>query len=138
MIIAHFGRSFRPYYLRKGLTGTGGAEGFYFDTSAVIDPATYDLAFSRIFKDHILYGSDLPIFFWHGRRTWTEREYHNLCRERFSWNTLHGPPEVEATYTFFLCEQMRVILDAVERHRFSKTETEGLFWGNARRALKLA
>lgn len=114
MIIAHFGRSFCPYYLRKGLTGTGGAEEFYFDTSAVIDPATYDLAFSRIFKDH------------------------NLCRERFSWNTLHGPPEVEATYTFFLCEQMRVILDAVEHHRFSKTETEGLLWGNARRALKLA
>jgi hypothetical protein len=79
----------------------------------------------------------MPILFWHGRRNWTEREYRNLCRESFSWNTQREPPEVEATYTLFLYEQLKAVLDACDRHRFGPGQKDGLFWANARRALKL-
>jgi predicted TIM-barrel fold metal-dependent hydrolase len=138
VIVAHLGRSFCPYYLREGLRQLGrDAEGLYFDTSAVINPATYELAFDRLDPERILFGTDMPILFWHGRRTWTEREYRNLCREPFSWNTQREPPEVEATYTLFLYEQMRSLLDAVDRHRLTPVQKEGVFWSNARRALKL-
>ena len=136
IIIAHFGRSFCPYYLRTGLELLGSdGEGFYFDTTAVINPDTYDLAFSRISPERILFGTDMPILFWHGRRTWTEKEYRNFCREEFSWNTQHEPAEVEAEYTLFLYEQMRAILDAMDRHHMDADHRQAIFWNNAERIL---
>jgi predicted TIM-barrel fold metal-dependent hydrolase len=136
IIIAHFGRSFCPYYLQTGMNLLGSdAEGFYFDTTAVINPQPYDVAFSRISPDRILFGTDMPILFWHGRRTWTEKEYRNLCREEFSWNTQHEPPEVEAGYTLFLYEEMRAILDAMDRHHFDAAGVRAVFEDNAQRVL---
>ena len=136
IIIAHFGRSFCPYYLRTGLEllGSDGG-GFYFDTTAVINPETYDLAFSRISSERILFGTDMPILFWHGRRAWTEKDYRNFCREEFSWNTQHEPAEVEAEYTLFLYEQMRAILDAMDRHHYDSGQRTAVFWSNAERIL---
>jgi len=139
VIVAHLGRSFCPYYLREGLRLLGpDARGLYFDTSAVINPETYELAFGELPVERILFGTDMPILLWHGRRTWTEREYRNLCREPFSWNLQRESPEVEATYTLFLYEQMKAILDACDRHRLRPEQKDGLFWANARRVLKLA
>jgi predicted TIM-barrel fold metal-dependent hydrolase len=136
IIIAHFGRSFCPYYLRTGLELLGSdSEGFYFDTTAVINPETYNLAFSRIRPERILFGTDMPILFWHGRRTWTETGYRNLCREEFSWNTQHEPAEVEVEYTLFLYEQMRAILDTMDQHRFKVSKRTAVFCDNAERIL---
>ena len=131
IIIAHFGRSFCPYYLERALDQLGQAKaGFHFDTAAVINPRVYDLVFERLSPGQVLFGTDLPILFWHGRRSWTEREYRNLCREDYSWNRHHEPPEVEATYTLFLYEEVRTILDAGERHGLSPAQLEGIFHDN--------
>jgi predicted TIM-barrel fold metal-dependent hydrolase len=136
VIIAHFGRSFCPYYLETGLRLLGpDAEGFYFDTAAVINPATYDLALSHIDPRRILFGTDMPILLWHGRRTWSERGYRNLCREEFSWKIHDEPEEVEAGYTLFLYEQMRAVFDAMERHHLDAGQRSGIFWENAARLL---
>jgi predicted TIM-barrel fold metal-dependent hydrolase len=76
VIVAHLGRSFCPWFLREGLRLLGpDARDLYFDTSAVINPATYELAFAELPVERILFGTDMPILLWHGRRTWTEREY---------------------------------------------------------------
>jgi len=130
IIIAHFGRAFCPYYLEKGIEMMSGAEGFYFDTTAVINPAVYRLAFEKIPVDKILYGSDMPILFWHGKRKWTEREYINLCRENFSWNKHLESPEEEAKYTFFLYEQMKSILDTADEIGFTGREKDKIFFDN--------
>jgi predicted TIM-barrel fold metal-dependent hydrolase len=137
IIIAHFGRSFCPFYLEEGLRRLGDVAGFYFDTAAVINPTVYNVAFNGIPSERILYGSDMPILFWHGRREWTERTYHNLCREDYSWNTDRRPPEEEASYTLFLYEQMRAILDAIDRHALDERQKQGIFVENAQRALNL-
>ncbi len=138
IIIAHFGRSFCPYYLKNGLSKMKGAEGFYFDTSAVLNPEVYDIAFSEISTDRILFGSDMPIPFFHGRRTWTEKDYKNLCREKYSWNKDgHEPPEIEKKYTLFIYEQMKSMLDAVERNGLNDNQKLGIFFKNAKKALKL-
>jgi predicted TIM-barrel fold metal-dependent hydrolase len=137
IIIAHFGRAFCPIYLAEGLDQLGGAEGFYFDTAAVINPEVYDLAFSRIPIEQILYGTDMPILWWHGKREWSKREYFNLCREPFSWNKNRRSGEEEAEYTFFLYEQMRSILDALDRHGVTEEDKAGIFGRNARKALRL-
>ena len=138
VIVAHLGRSFCPYYLREGLRLLGpDARDLYFDTSAVINPETFELAFGELPVERILFGTDMPILLWHGRRTWTQREYRNLCREPFSWNQRRESPEVEATYSLFLYEQMKAVLDACDRHHLRPEQKDGLFWANARRVLKL-
>lgn len=137
IIIAHFGRSFCPIYLKEGIEKLKGAEGFYFDTAAVINPEVYDYAFNHISSDKILYGTDAPIFYWHGKRKWTEREYHNLCRESYKWNKLHELPEVENKYTFFLYEQMRSILDSLDKNGMGEADKEKIFYKNTIEALKI-
>jgi predicted TIM-barrel fold metal-dependent hydrolase len=138
IIVAHFGRSFCPYYLESGLRKLGDPGGFYFDTSAVINPEVYDFAFSHISPESIIYGSDMPITLWHGRREWTQREYINLCRENFSWNKERRSPEIEVEYTLFLYEELRSLLDAVERHDLGDEGKKQIFSGNAKRALRLS
>ena len=137
IIIAHFGRSFTPYYLRLGLERLGGPTGFYFDTSAVINPDVYNVAFGEIPADRILYGSDMPITFWHGKREWTERSYVNLTRENYSWNKNRRSPEEESRYTIILYEGVRAILDAIDRYALGGKAEECVFGDNALAALHL-
>jgi predicted TIM-barrel fold metal-dependent hydrolase len=137
IIVAHLGRSFCPYYLDRGLSQLGSVEGLLFDLSGVMNPAVLDIAFDRIPPTNILFGSDMPIFLWHGRREWTEREYINLAREEFTWSRNHRSAEEERTYTFFLYEQLRNILDAMERQSLGDAQKRGVFGGNARRVLGL-
>ena len=138
IIIAHLGRSFCPVFLAEGLDRMGSdASGFYFDTAAVINPDVYRMAFERIDYHKILFGTDAPIMYWHGKRIWTEREYFNLCREDFSWNRHTEGREAEAQYTFILYEQLRSILDAMQLSGFSTVEKDAVFCDNAKALLHI-
>lgn len=133
IIIAHFGRSFCPVYLEEGLHKLRDIQGFYFDTSAVINPDVYTVAFDNIPPENILYGSDMPITLWHGKREWTRTGYTNICREEFSWKKRHMSVEIESKYVIFLYEEVRAILDALDRHYPGGEEKELLFFRNAER-----
>ena len=74
---------------------------------------------------------------WHGRRRWTEQTYINLVREPYSWNTHEEGERAEAGYTFFLYEQMKVILDLLEEMKLGEEVKSGLFYENASGLLKL-
>lgn len=138
IVIAHFGRSFNPVYLERALEQMGDdITGFYFDTAAVLNPDVYRLAFERLPLKQILYGTDAPIMLWHGRRRWTEQTYINLVREPYSWNTHEEGERAEAGYTFFLYEQMKVILDLLEEMKLGEEVKSGLFYENASGLLKL-
>ena len=137
IIVAHFGRSYTPFYLREGLKKLKGGEGFYFDTAAVVNPDVFRVAFDSIDHKFILYGSDMPMVLWHGRREWTEKSYTNLSSEDFSWNTDRRSPEVEKTYTFYLYEEVRSILDGAENRGLTKNQIADIFRSNALRALSL-
>lgn len=133
IIIAHLGRSFCPIYLEKGLSQMGAdVDGFYFDTAAVINPAVYRLAFDRLDCQKILYGTDAPLMYWHGKRRWTETTYENLCREDYSWNRHAEGVEMEQSYTFILYEQLKNILDTMDSFGFSMDEKIGFFGENAK------
>ncbi len=138
IIVAHLGRSYCPYYLREGLGLMGDPSGFYFDTTAVINPEVFDIAFSEIPAERICYGTDMHVLLWHGRREWTERAYINLARENFSWNTDRRPAEEEARCTLFLYEQMKAMLDACDDHGLDEAGVRGVFAVNGERALKIA
>lgn len=136
IVIAHLGRSFCPYYLREGMDVMGGdINGFYFDTSAVINPDVYKLAFERLDRTRLMYGTDAPILYWHGKRTWTERSYLNLCREEFSWNRHIEGPEKEREYVLVMYEQMKNILDVMDTLAFTVEDKHAFFAGNAKKMM---
>ena len=136
IIIAHFGRSFCPFFLEEGLRKLGSAEGFFFDTAAVLNPEVYDIAFTQLDPEQILFGTDMPITLFHGKREWTDRTYINLSSEDFSWNTDRRSTEEEAAYTLFIYEQLRTILDAIERNGLGREMKECIFFRNAERLLQ--
>ena len=133
LVIAHFGRCFNVKYLTQGLAKLGGDVGaVWFDTAAVINPVVHREALQSLRTDRILFGTDLPILLWHGKRMWTETDYFNLCREDFSWNK-HPYPEEEAGYTFFVYEQLKAMLDCLEQSGASQKDIQDIFCNNAKK-----
>jgi len=114
IVVAHFGRCFNIEPFLEGVKKLGvDIEGFYFDTAAVLNPQVYAAAFDLIAPEKIIFGTDLPIMLWHGKRTWFKGGYQNLCREDFKWNKHTEGNEEEDKYTFFIYEQLKNILDCI-------------------------
>lgn len=132
IVIAHYGRCYNIEYAESALADFGSdIDGFYFDTTAVINPAVHSFMLEHIAHHKIFFGTDLPILRWHGRRTWANKTYHNFSREAFDWNKdSHESPEAEAKYTFLLYEQVRNMLDALEKAG-GKQLIEDVFYNNA-------
>ena len=136
IILAHLGRSFCPYYLREGMDIMGDdINGFYFDTSAVINPDVYRLAFEKLDRTRMMFGTDAPILYWHGKRSWTERVYQNLCRENYCWNRHIEGAEREGKYVFVMYEQMNNILNVMDEFVFTDDEKHAFFAGNAKKVM---
>lgn len=135
IIIAHCGRSYAVNTIKEARRKLGSdAEGFYYDLAAVLNPAVLGFMLDRFPADRIFYGTDLPIFLWHGRRVWTDDSYRNLVREDFRFNRHSEGPEAEAGYTFFVYEQMKNILDAAYE-RGGRTLAEKILYRNAQEVL---
>ena len=129
LVIAHFGRCFNVEYFEQALDALGeDIHRVWFDTSAVLNPAVHRLAFAELDYHKILFGTDFPIFLWHGKREWENGTYTNLCRENFSWNK-HLYPEDESNYTFFVYEQIKHMLDIIGDDEEKK---HAVFFGNAK------
>lgn len=63
-----------------------------------------DIALTRIDQKQILFGTDMPIVLFHGKREWTDRTYINLSNEDFTWNTERRSADEESRYTLFIYE----------------------------------
>lgn len=132
LIVAHLGRCYNKYYWDRAMELLGrDAEKFWFDTAGVMNPRVLGDAFSRVDPQRLMFGLDLPIFLWHGTRRWTEKSYQNLCREPLPWKPDVDPPEKQARYTFFVYEQLRNLLDVMDRNGWSGSQKQGFFYGNA-------
>jgi predicted TIM-barrel fold metal-dependent hydrolase len=132
IIIAHFGRCFTPYYFRQAIDKMGEEiHGLYFDTAAVMNPEVHRIALDKLNHKNILFGTDQPIFLWHGRRKWTEKSYFNLAREDFMWNKNHEPKEVKEKYTFYVYEQINNLINEMENAGLSREQKEDIFYNNA-------
>lgn len=132
IVIAHFGRSYAIDTIDRGIAALGDRlNDYHWDMAAVLNPAVLDRMFAKVNLDHVYYGTDLPVFLWHGRRRWDVDNYHNLSREEFPWNTHEESEEKEAQYTYFLYEQMKNILDVLDAVGAGKPLAEKLFHKNA-------
>lgn len=131
LIIAHCGRSYAINVIKEARRKLGSMlNEFYYDIAAVLNPVVLRYMLENVPHDRIMYGTDLPVFLWHGRRRWTDDDYYNLAREDFPWNTHYEGKAAEEGYTFFLYEQLKNILDIADE--FEGRVTAGkLFYDNA-------
>lgn len=136
IIIAHYGRSYNIEVIEKAFAAMGrDVEGFWFDNAAVLNPQVHRFLFEHFPQDRIFYGSDMPLLLWHGKRTWENGTYHNFARESFPWNAhATDTPAEKQSYTFFLYEQMKYLLDTVYDVG-GKSLADRIFLANARHFL---
>ena len=128
LVLAHFGRCFNHEYFIKALDTLGDdVNRLWFDCAAVLNPKVYDIAFAKLDNRRIIFGTDMPILLWHGKRIWDTNGYHNLCREDFSWNK-HLHRQDENSYTFFIYEQLNSILSIIGGDNVT---VENVFYRNA-------
>ncbi len=136
LVIAHLGRCYTEPHALEALPALADDPGIYFDTSAVLNPASHRIALEQFGPERILYGTDNPIFYMRGRRQYQDRVYVNRTSHPFHFNTDREPPEVEARYTLYMYEDLRSLRQAcyelglTERHHL-----EAIFHDNAARLI---
>lgn len=133
LVIAHLGRSYTLPHAQESLPLLAEDEGLYFDNSAVLNPQVHRYALELLGPRRICWGTDNPIFYMRGRRTWSGRTYINLTSHPFHFNTNRQSPGIEATYTLYVYEAIRAIRQACEELGLSRDDVKNIFGGNARR-----
>jgi glutamate-1-semialdehyde 2,1-aminomutase len=136
LVLAHLGRCYTESHAQEALPQLADDPGLYFDTSAVMNPASHRTALQHFGPQRLLYGSDNPVFYMRGRRQYRGRAYINRTSYPFHFNTDREPPEVEARYTLFMYEDIRAIRQACEELGIKRqSDINAIFCGNAARLI---
>lgn len=130
MIVAHIGRSFCLPTAQAGLPQFVNSPGIFFDTSANLNSDVFRFALDTIGPDRILFGGDLPITTMRGVREHIGDNYINYTDAPYSWNVNRKSPEEEANYTYFLYEELRALIRAVEHGGFGRRAMEKIMYSN--------
>jgi len=136
IILAHIGRCFCLPTLEKSLHNFVQDNRIFFDTSANLNADVFHYALQMIGADRMLFGSDLPITLMRGMREHIGERYVNYTDGNYSWNTNRKSPEVEARYTYFLYEEIRALIRAVERAGLGRDALEKIMLLNAKRLIE--
>ncbi len=136
LVLAHLGRCYTEPHALEALPQFADDPGLFFDTSAVLNPASHRIALQHFGPQRLLYGSDNPIFYMRGRRQYHDRTYINRTSHPFHFNTDREPPKVEAHYTLFMYEDLRAIKQACEELGITgRPAIEAIFHDNAARLI---
>jgi uncharacterized protein len=137
LVLAHLGRCYTEPHAREALPLLADDPGIYFDTSAVLNPVSHRLALEYFGPERIIYGSDNPILYMRGRRQYRDRSYINRTSYPFHFNRERESPEVEATYTLFMYEDLHAIKQACEQLNLTaRRQIEAIFHDNAARLIQ--
>ena len=136
LVIAHLGRCYTQAHALEALPLLADDPGIYFDTSAVLNPASHRVALETIGSKRIVYGTDNPILYMRGRRQNTERSYINRTSYPFYFNRQRESPELEAKYTLFMYEDLLGLKEACQELGMTeRRQIEGIFHHNAARLI---
>jgi uncharacterized protein len=136
LVIAHLGRCYTETHALGALPTLADDPGIYFDTSAVLNPASHRVAIEHVGPERILYGTDNPIFYMRGRRQYRDDTYVNRTSHPFHFNTEREPSAIEAAYTLYMYEDLRAIKQACDELGLSdRRQLEAMFHDNAERLI---
>jgi predicted TIM-barrel fold metal-dependent hydrolase len=137
LVLAHLGRCYTEPHAREALPQLADDPGIYFDTSAVLNPACHRIALECLGPARILYGTDNPILYMRGRRQYRDRTYINRTNHPFHFNREREAPEVEATYTLYMYEDLRALRQACDTLGITdRPSIEAIFHDNAARLIE--
>ncbi|MBI4325881.1 MAG: amidohydrolase family protein [Chloroflexi bacterium] len=137
LVIAHLGRCYTESHALEGLLPLADDPGIFFDTSAVLNPASHRVALEHIGPQRILYGTDNPILYMRGRRQYRDRTYINRTNYPFHFNREREAPEIEAGYTLYMYEDLRALKQACEELGIvDRSQIEAIFHDNAARLIQ--
>ena len=137
LVVAHLGRCYTESHALEALPALADDPGIYFDTSAVLNPASHRVALQYLGPERILYGTDNPILYMRGRRQYGDRTYVNRTSHPFHFNQDREPPEVEAEYTLYMYEDLRAIKQACDELGLAdRRHIEAIFHDNAARLIQ--
>jgi hypothetical protein len=137
LVIAHLGRCYTEPHALEALPQLADDPGIYFDSSAVMNPASHRVALQHLGPARILYGTDNPIFYLRGRRQYQGKTYLNRTNHPFYFNREREAPEVEAQYTLFMYEDLRAIKQACQELGLTaRRDIEAIFHDNAARLIE--
>jgi len=135
-IVAHLGRAYCLPNAEKGLPRYPQAPNLYFDISANVNPDVFELAIEIVGTGRLLYGSDLPITKIRLKRECVGDSYVNYTDGDYSWNTRRKSPEEEASFTYFLYEELLALIEAARRRGLSPPDLEPVLHTNGLRLLE--
>jgi len=135
LIVAHVGRAYCMPTAQQGLPHFADQPGIFFDVAANLNADVFQLALETVGADRLLFGSDLPVTMMRGMREHVGDQYINYTDGPYSWNVNRKSPDEEAKYTYYLYEELRALIRAVERAGLGREAMEKMMCANAARLL---
>ncbi|MCM8817823.1 MAG: amidohydrolase [Candidatus Omnitrophica bacterium] len=131
--LAHCGRSFVPYYIEKYASRLEQLKkpGIFFDTGAITDVDVFTYFFSIFGSDKVLFGSDSPVSFLHGKCVGFGYDWAFIAEE-----THKITASFPVSPVLLLYEQVAAMSKAFKKVRFNAQDRELIFSKNARRIVK--
>ncbi len=130
IIVAHIGRAFCLPTAQKGLPYFVDCPHIFFDTSANLNSEVFHYAFEIVGPDRIIYGSDLPITLMRGVREHIGETYINYTDAPYSWNVNRKSSEEESKYTYYLYEEIKALIKAIQQAGMEKADFEKIMYAN--------
>jgi len=135
LILAHAARGFNPHHTIEGLTALRGLPNLYCDTSAITDCGALEAVIEMLGPGRLLYGTDFPVSHFRGRCVAIGDSFVWLYEDTLDWQSVAPYGRLEPVLVGL--EALRCLKLAAYHARLSDSQIEGVFGGNARRALGL-
>lgn len=123
-ILAHCGRAWTPWIMERAIDRLKAIPNTWLDTSYVCASETFEIVFSNLPHERILFAADAPLAFWRGKSVWFGD----------TWIDFLGHPNA----TFVLYEQLRAMRHAAVRTGLTRAQVEDIFFNNAMRLFGLS
>ena len=133
IIVAHIGRAYYLSNVVGFLDAIAACPNAYVDTAMVNHEGVLEYTFNNFPRERILFGSDAPIAFLHGKSVEINNQYAYLMGEDYAIGTSIYDAGHAVAFTTFFYEQLRGIKLAAERAALSSAEVEDIFFNNAHR-----
>ncbi len=126
-IFAHIGRAYYMRCVEGHLDELAECPNAYLDTAMINHAEVLKYAFDHFPAERILFGSDAPISFLHGKSVEINHQYAYITPENFDLGTCIHDSGNAVRYAPFLYEQLRSVLSL----NLPPETLEGFFHGNA-------
>lgn len=132
-ILAHAARGFNPHHTMRGVDALRGLPNIWFDVSAITDSGAIEAIALAFGHERVLYGTDFPVSHLRGRCVAVGDSFSWLSPESMHLEASYGKLELALVGH----EALRTLKVAAMSLRWTDSQIENVFSGNARRMLGL-